>query len=193
MQVLCRDVAFMLNIHSLLLVHTICMAHLTENACSSATSQLYMQDLSWNAGKKMMNNVDAFLKSLLAFDKDNVPVQCVEKCEKDYISNPNFNADYIRNKSGAAAGLCGWVVNICKYFRIYQVSFEPANMCAVSEACQTTVHAFINVHPPHCAGCVSHSVTCRLRQQVASEQRPLCLWLCPALPSNRCGLHDMPM
>ncbi|DBB00312.1 TPA: Dynein beta chain, flagellar outer arm [Trebouxia sp. C0004] len=79
------------------------------------------KDLSWNAGKKMMGNVDAFLKSLLAFDKDNVPVQCVEKCEKDYLSNPNFNADYIRNKSGAAAGLCGWVVNICKYFRIYQV------------------------------------------------------------------------
>ncbi|KAA6419077.1 MAG: flagellar outer dynein arm heavy chain beta [Trebouxia sp. A1-2] len=79
------------------------------------------KDLSWNAGKKMMGNVDAFLKSLLAFDKDNVPVQCVEKCEKDYLSNPNFNPDYIRNKSGAAAGLCGWVVNICKYFRIYQV------------------------------------------------------------------------
>ena len=81
-----------------------------------------MQDLSWNAGKKMMGNVDAFLKSLVSFDKDNVPLQCVEKCEKDYLSNSNFNADYIRNKSGAAAGLCGWVVNICKYFRIYQVS-----------------------------------------------------------------------
>lgn len=80
-----------------------------------------MQDLSWNAGKKMMGNVDAFLKSLVSFDKDNVPLQCVEKCEKDYLSNSNFNADYIRNKSGAAAGLCGWVVNICKYFRIYQV------------------------------------------------------------------------
>lgn len=40
---------------------------------------------------------------------------------QDYLSNPNFNADYIRSKSGAAAGLCGWVVNICKYFRIYQV------------------------------------------------------------------------
>lgn len=40
---------------------------------------------------------------------------------QDYLSNPNFNPDYIRSKSGAAAGLCGWVVNICKYFRIYQV------------------------------------------------------------------------
>ncbi len=26
-----------------------------------------------------------------------------------------------RSKSSAAAGLCAWVVNICKYFRIYQV------------------------------------------------------------------------
>ena len=28
---------------------------------------------SWNAGKKFMGNVDAFLKSLVNFDKDNVP------------------------------------------------------------------------------------------------------------------------
>ncbi|KAK9866454.1 hypothetical protein WJX84_011662 [Apatococcus fuscideae] len=79
------------------------------------------KDVSWNAGKKSMGNVDAFLKSLVAFDKDNTPLQCVERVEKDFLSNPNFNADYIRSKSGAAAGLCGWVVNICKYFRIYQV------------------------------------------------------------------------
>ena len=79
------------------------------------------KDLTWNAGKKMMQNVDAFLKGLLNFDKDNVPEVCVERCEKDFLSNPNFNAEYIKTKSGAAAGLCAWVVNICKYFRIYQV------------------------------------------------------------------------
>ena len=68
-----------------------------------------------------MGNVDAFLKSLQSFDKDNLPVQCADKVEKEYTSNPNFKPEYIRSKSGAAAGLCGWVVNICKYFRIYQV------------------------------------------------------------------------
>lgn len=78
-----------------------------------------------------MGNVDAFLKSLQQFDKDNTPLQCVEKCEKDYLSNSNFNADYIRNKSGAAAGLCGWVVNICKYFRIYQVWSSLYQACRV--------------------------------------------------------------
>jgi hypothetical protein len=41
--------------------------------------------------------------------------------ERDYLSNPNFNSEYIKSKSAAAAGLCAWVVNIVKYFRIYQV------------------------------------------------------------------------
>lgn len=68
-----------------------------------------------------MGNVDAFLRSLLTFNKDAIPLPCVEKCEKDFISNLAFNAANIRTKSGAAAGLCGWVINICKYFRIYQV------------------------------------------------------------------------
>ncbi len=139
-----------------------------------------MQDLSWNAGKKFMGNVDGFLKSLLNFDKDNIPgkfsclfypassaacsllknwesqmlrprtlpenacspsciaqvwprdfiallpycctsEKCVDKVEKDYISSSGFNPDNIRTKSSAAAGLCAWVINICKYFRIYQV------------------------------------------------------------------------
>ncbi len=79
------------------------------------------QDIGWAAGKKFMGNVDAFLKMLLTFNKDAIPLPCVEKVEKDFISNPAFNAENIRTKSGAAAGLCGWVINICKYFRIYQV------------------------------------------------------------------------
>ena len=37
------------------------------------------QDLSWNAGKKLMGNVDGFLKSLQSFDKDNIPMICVDK------------------------------------------------------------------------------------------------------------------
>ena len=79
------------------------------------------KDLSWNAGKKSMGDVNKFLNSLVAFDKDNTPVNCVVKVENEYLSNPNFNPDYIRSKSGAAAGLCGWVMNICKYFRIYEI------------------------------------------------------------------------
>lgn len=62
-----------------------------------------------------------FLKSLLNFDKDNIPTNCVDQVEKDFLSNPNFTSEFIKSKSSAAAGLCAWVINICKYFRIYQV------------------------------------------------------------------------
>ena len=40
----------------------------------------------------MMGDVSKFLRSLVDFDKDNTPVNCVERVEKDYLSNPNFNA-----------------------------------------------------------------------------------------------------
>ena len=79
------------------------------------------KDLSWQAGKKFMGNVDQFLKSLVNFDKDNTPLNCVERVEKDYVSLEGFTPEVIKAKSGAAAGLCAWVINICKYFRIYQV------------------------------------------------------------------------
>ena len=61
--------------------------------------------------------------------------------EKDYLSSPSFKPEIIRSKSGAAAGLCGWVVNICKYFRIYQVP-----------TLSTRWHwlAFIPSWPKHC-------------------------------------------
>ena len=80
------------------------------------------KDLSWAAGKKFMGNVDAFLKSLTTFDKDNVPVACVDVAERDYVRGaPGFTPEAVGSKSRAAAGLCGWVINIAKYFRIYQV------------------------------------------------------------------------
>ena len=79
------------------------------------------KDVSWAAGKKSMGNVDQFLKSLISFDKDNTPENCVAAVEKEYMANPEFSPENIKSKSSAAAGLCSWVINICKYFRIYQV------------------------------------------------------------------------
>ena len=91
------------------------------------------KDLSWAAAKKFMGNVDAFLKSLVTFDKENgVSLAAVEQVERDFLSNPAFNADSIRSKSAAAAGLCSWVVNIVRFFRIYQV--VAPKRAALSEA-----------------------------------------------------------
>ena len=94
------------------------------SACMVLTTpkgKLIPKDISWAATKKFMGNVDAFLKSLVTFDKENASLAAVEQVERDYLSNPTFNADSIRSKSAAAAGLCSWVVNIVRFFRIYQV------------------------------------------------------------------------
>ena len=88
---------------------------------TTESKEIHAQDVGWPSCKKYMGNVDAFLKSLLSFDKDNIPEACVDKVEKDYIKQPYFTPEAIRVKSAAAGGLCGWVVNICKYFHIYQV------------------------------------------------------------------------
>mmetsp|Transcript_13737 Transcript_13737/g.31794 ORF Transcript_13737/g.31794 Transcript_13737/m.31794 type:complete len:4493 (-) Transcript_13737:49-13527(-) len=82
------------------------------------------KDISWNAAKKAMASVDKFLKDLLVYDKDNVPENCCAMVEKLFIIKPYFNKETMVSKSAAAAGLCAWVVNICKYFRIYQM-VEP--------------------------------------------------------------------
>ena len=79
------------------------------------------KDLSWAAAKKMMGNVGAFLDSLIGFDKDNLNETLCEYVEKNFVSQENFTREVIETKSGAAAGLCDWCINICKYFRIYQM------------------------------------------------------------------------
>ena len=48
-------------------------------ASTRTHARAHTQDLSWAAGKKFMGNADAFLRSLLSFDKANVPVNCVER------------------------------------------------------------------------------------------------------------------
>jgi dynein heavy chain len=48
-----------------------------------------------------------------------------------YLEDPNFNAEYIRGKSAAAAGLCGWVVNVVGYYKVY-CDVEPKRMALLS-------------------------------------------------------------
>ena len=131
------------------------------------------KDLSWAAGKKFMGNVDAFLKSLLSFDKDNVPVVCVDVVERDYMSNPGFRPDNIKSKSSAAAGLSAWVINICKYFRIYQVS---AFCVCVGGVCMP-VSCKVEQHYPWLAA--SPTLRRWLPPSAPRWQRPTSAWKVP--------------
>ena len=79
-----------------------------------------------------MGNVDRFLESLINFNKEQIDQSNLEAIQP-YLDDPNFNEDFIRNKSAAAAGLCSWAVNIVQFYRVFcdvapkRKSLEEAN------------------------------------------------------------------
>jgi hypothetical protein len=108
------------------------------------------KDLSWGGAKKLMANVDQFLNTLVNFDKDNTPVAACEWVEKNLFVKESFNPTTMKSKSSAAAGMCAWVVNIIKYYRIYEV-VEPKRVLLAQanvklEAANAQVCACIHKH-----------------------------------------------
>lgn len=96
-------------------------------ACVNVTSAVMIllapggkvpKDKSWKAAKVMMAKVDQFLEQLIHYDKENIPETCL-KAVTPYLQDPDFNAEFIRAKSGAAAGLCSWVVNIVTFYNVF--------------------------------------------------------------------------
>uniref|UniRef100_A0A3Q3NPA1 Dynein heavy chain 9, axonemal-like n=1 Tax=Labrus bergylta TaxID=56723 RepID=A0A3Q3NPA1_9LABR len=89
------------------------------------------KDRSWKAAKVMMAKVDAFLDSLINFNKENIPEACL-KAIQPYLQDPEFKPDLVASKSNAAAGLCSWVLNIVKFYEVY-CEVEPKRQ-ALSKA-----------------------------------------------------------
>lgn len=68
----------------------------------------------WGKAKKLLNEHKKFLESLVKYDKDNIPDDRLGKI-KEYLENPKFKPEVIKNASEAAEGICKWVIAICKY------------------------------------------------------------------------------
>jgi dynein heavy chain len=66
----------------------------------------------------MMAKVDQFLDSLIHYDKENIHPNILTAIEV-YLKDKEFDPDFIRSKSGAAAGLCSWVINVIKFYEVY--------------------------------------------------------------------------
>lgn len=70
--------------------------------------------------------------NLIEYDKDNIHENC-QKAVEPYLADPEFHPDFIRSKSGAAAGLCSWVLNIIGYYKVFctvepkRIALEQAN------------------------------------------------------------------
>ncbi|XP_078257485.1 dynein axonemal heavy chain 17-like [Rhinoraja longicauda] len=83
-----------------------------------APSGKVQKDRSWKAAKVMMGKVDYFLDSLINYDKEHIPDSSL-KVFRPILGNPMFDADFIRTKSIAAAGLCSWCINIVKFYDVF--------------------------------------------------------------------------
>lgn len=88
----------------------------------------------------MMAKVDAFLDALINYDKENIHPE-IMKAIQPYLKNPEFEPEFVRSKSAAAAGLCAWVINIIKFYEVYcdvepkRRALEAANaeLCAAQD------------------------------------------------------------
>lgn len=65
-----------------------------------------------------MAKVDAFLDSLINYDKENIHPEIIKAIEP-YLKDSEFEPEFVRSKSAAAAGLCAWVINIIKFYEVY--------------------------------------------------------------------------
>uniref|UniRef100_A0A182SXI4 Dynein heavy chain coiled coil stalk domain-containing protein n=1 Tax=Anopheles maculatus TaxID=74869 RepID=A0A182SXI4_9DIPT len=89
------------------------------------------KDRSWKSCKLIMNKVDVFLNDLLYYDKEHIHPDVIKALQL-YLKDPEFDPDKIRAKSIAAAGLSAWVINIHRFYEVYQV-VEPKQR-ALNEA-----------------------------------------------------------
>ena len=62
--------------------------------------------------------VDQFLDQLVNYDKENIHESNL-KAVQPYLDDPEFEPDFIRSKSGAAAGICAWCINIIKFYHVF--------------------------------------------------------------------------
>lgn len=65
-----------------------------------------------------MAKVDSFLDSLINYDKENIHPEVIKAIEP-YLKDAEFEPEFVRSKSAAAAGLCAWVINIIKFYEVY--------------------------------------------------------------------------
>merc|ERR1712155_277461 len=65
-----------------------------------------------------MNKVDQFLDGLINYEKDDIH-QSILIALEPYLKNPEFDPEFVKSKSEAAAGLCSWVINVIRYYEVY--------------------------------------------------------------------------
>ncbi len=101
------------------------------------------------------------MESLIHYDKENIHPNIITALEP-YQKDKEFDPEFIKSKSAAAAGLCSWVINIVKFFDVYcdvepkRRALDEANaellaarhkLCSVKNKVKTiiTCHVFVKM------------------------------------------------
>jgi len=100
-------------------------------------NQRYKSENDWKASLGLMKD-PAYLIQILGDVKEKIDNQQIPpynfKAIRSTVNDPLFTPEVIKNKSGAAAGICDWVKNITMYYDVVE-SVEPKRV-AVREAQQ---------------------------------------------------------
>ncbi|KAJ1517722.1 Dynein heavy chain 7, axonemal [Coelomomyces lativittatus] len=86
----------------------------------------------WSPAQKVLAD-SKFLQNLKGYDKDNIPVKIIQKIRKEYIPNPEFDPNVIKNASTAAEGLCRWVRAMDSYDEVAKVVAPKKEALAKAE------------------------------------------------------------
>ncbi|KAM9098063.1 dynein heavy chain 12, axonemal isoform X1 [Sarcophilus harrisii] len=74
----------------------------------------------WAPSKKLLGDMN-FLRDLKEYDKDNIPVNVMQKIRGEYLTNPEFDPPKVAKASSAAEGLCKWIMAMEVYDRVAKV------------------------------------------------------------------------
>lgn len=94
------------------------------------------KDRSFKSAKIMMAKVDQFLESLINFDKENIHESNLTAI-RPYLADKEFDPDFIRSKSLAAAGLCAWAINIVTFYEVF-CDVEPKRLALAAANAELT-------------------------------------------------------
>ena len=77
------------------------------------------KNFSWDNAKKMMAKLDSFLEKLQSYRGEDIPQDVINRVTP-ITEDPEFTFERMKAKSGAAAQLCNWVINILRFNNIYK-------------------------------------------------------------------------
>jgi dynein heavy chain, axonemal len=80
---------------------------------------LRQNEPTWAEAKRQLGEAN-FIRSLIEFDRDNIPDRVLRRINK-YTSEPDFQPEKVGSVSGAAKSLCMWVRAMEQYGNIFKI------------------------------------------------------------------------